>query len=91
MVLGWSPVENEVPDYDKYITNADINKLQAEIDEILKQAKLATKDLVDNVELCSIENWKKKKKIQKLNLNGLSLFIDKSYFSNDGSQNFLIF
>ena len=46
--------ENKVPDYDKYITNVDINKLQAEIDEILKQAKLATKGVVDNVELCSI-------------------------------------
>ena len=33
----------------------------------------------------------KKKKIEKLKLNGLSLFIDKSYFSNDGSQNFIIF
>ena len=40
-----------------------------------------------NVEDCTIEN----EKIEKLQTCDLRFFIDTSYFSNDGPQNFLIF
>ena len=52
-------IEKKIPNHDKYITTQEFNWLTTEkIAARLKEAKLATKDYIANVELCAIENKK---------------------------------
>ena len=82
-------IEKKMPGHDRYITTNDFNKLSGVIfDERLKQAKLATTNDLGTVDQGAIKN---EEKIEKLQTFHLSFFIGKSYFSDDGSQNFLMF
>ena len=68
--------------------NIELVKLAEIFDKKLKQAKLPATNYLDTVEQCIVKKEKKTMKLQKFDLNFL---IVKSYFSDDGSQNFLMF
>ena len=95
-------IEKELTDHnhDKYITTPEFNTLAADVfNARLAQANLITKTDFD-AKLSRInrettenetENLLVKNKLNKLITFDLSYFIGKSYFEEDGTQNYLVF
>ena len=64
----------------KYLSTTEFNKFSSEVfDAKLKQVKLATNKMLNNVPL-------KIEKTEKMEIYRLSFFIGKSYFNNDELQ-----
>ena len=81
-------------DHDKYIATQELNKLTSKnFAARLVQANLASKSDIANfiVTLSKPNNALVENKFKKSETLDLSLFIDQSYFFNDGEQIYFIF
>ena len=76
--------------HDKYITTTEFNALAADVfNSRLAQPNLIAKTDFD-AKLWSL-NRKLRQVKQRIYLLKMSYFIDKSYFEEDGTQNYLVF
>ena len=95
-------IENKLTNYnhDKYIDTQDVNKLPADV----FNARLAQEILITKIDFdAKFSNLNRKitkikskqllveNELKKLKTFYLSNFIDKSHFSEDGTQNYLVF
>ena len=97
-----SEIENKVSDHnhDKYITTPEFNKLTREnFKARLAQADLVTKKDFD-IKLQGIskritsnktKHWLVENELKKIKTFDLNYFRGKSYFEEDGIQNYLVF
>ena len=101
--LFWTQklVENKIPNYDKYITTLDFNKLIAEtFTARLKESNLGTKIDFDEkrtrfnrkITLNKTKYLEIQKKLNSLIRKDHNFFLARMYFTNnDGSQNTFIY
>ena len=81
-------IEKKISDHGKYTTTIKFSTAWSTMfDEILKQAKLATNNDLNDVEQRSIKNERKIEKLQTFNF----FFLGKTFFGDNVFQNMFVF